>query len=265
MEIMHDPAGHDSLAEIASETLLWEQMQLPYQATRPQTAAKARNPFWRTLGMALIALALGGIARPLLPTVQAEANYRYLEFRRTVTKPDPKLAVPMPKSVPKAYNPLIEADGTVIVPVNTDFGIVVPKVGINAPVIPSVNPADTKGYEDALLKGVAHSSTSFFPDENGAVYLFSHSTSYEWFVKDLNAVFYLLKNLDVNDPVVLIYKGKRYTYRLSEKRIVSPDDVSFLNPIEGKKMLILQTCWPPGSTTQRLLLFADLTDVETLE
>lgn len=230
-----------------------------------KTNSLPSSPFRRSLGIGLLALALGGIARPVLPTVQAEADYRLLELRRTVTVPNPKLAVPLPKSVPHAYNPLIEADGTQIVPVNTEFGIVVPKVGINAPVIPSVNPADTKGYDEALLKGVAHSSTSFFPDENGAVYLFSHSTNYEWFVKDLNAVFYLLKNLQENDPIVILYKNKRYTYRLTEKRIVSPSDVSFLNPIEGKKMLILQTCWPPGSTTERLLLFANLADVETLE
>ena len=49
-------------------------------------------------------------------------------------------------------------------------------------------------------------------------------------------------------------------HRITDKRIVSPKDVSYLVPQTGKKSLILQTCWPPGSTTERLLLFADLVE-----
>ena len=152
----------------------------------------------------------------------------------------------------------MDESGNEIIPSDANFSIIVPKIGINAAVVSAVDPAN---YDEALQKGVAHASTSFFPNENGAVYLFSHSTNYEWFVKDLNAVFYLMKNLESGDLVILIYKGTRYTYTLTEKRVVSPKDVSYMAPIEGKKMLILQTCWPPGSTSERLLVFADLIDI----
>jgi len=96
------------------------------------------------------------------------------------------------------------------------------------------------------------------------VYLFSHSTNYAWFVKDLNAIFYLLKNLHTGDQIVLVYKEKVYTYALREKRVVSPTEVSYLAPVSGTRGLILQTCWPPGSTTERLLLFADLIQEQDL-
>jgi sortase A len=157
-------------------------------------------------------------------------------------------------------DPLKTANGSVIQPVNTDFAIVVPKIGINAPVTAGVNPANPKEYNQVLNTAVAQSSTSFTPDKSGTVYLFSHSTNYDWFVKDLNAVFYLVKNLENGDYIVLFYKGVRYTYRTTEKRIVQPGEISYLVPQSGKKNLILQTCWPPGSTSERLLIFADLVE-----
>jgi sortase A len=157
-------------------------------------------------------------------------------------------------------NPLKTANGSVINPINTEFAIVVPKIGINAPIVEGVDPTNPKEYNRVLNMAVAHSSTSFTPDKSGTVYLFSHSTNYDWFVNDLNAVFYLLKNLEDGDYIVLFYKGVRYTYRLTEKRVVKPSEISYLVPQVGKKNLILQTCWPPGSVAERLLLFADLVE-----
>lgn len=215
------------------------------------------SPIKHTLGIAFLALALGGISPPIIPMITMESSY-YLGKIRQFQKKTVDDKKPLPKSAPVIINPLLAPDGTTITPVDTNFGIVIPKIGINAPVISSVNPDDPKAYTDALKQGVAHASTSFFPDQNGVVYLFSHSTNYEWFIKDLNAIFYLLKNLEQGDTIVLLYKGKTYTYRLREKRITPPTDTSYIKPIEGERTLILQTCWPPGSTTERLLLFADL-------
>lgn len=161
---------------------------------------------------------------------------------------------------PAFFDPLKTADGTLIEPVNKDFSLVIPKIGINASVIPAVNPTKPGEYLPALEQGIAHSSLSYFPDEDGTVYLFSHSTNYEWFVNDLNAVFYLLKNLEEDDLVVLFYKGNSYTYKITGKQVVKPTAVSFLVPQAGARRLILQTCWPPGSTSERLLIFADLVE-----
>lgn len=229
---------------------------------QPQTHLKKVKPFSkkgfnlnRYLAFSLIALSLGGIAGPLTPGLRMEAFYAWkqLSFAR------PPLAR-LPKSVPVVFNPLKTEDGSSIDPASKEFGLVIPKVGINTSVIPAVNPSDPGEYLEALKKGVAHASTSYFPDEDGTVYLFSHSTNYDWFVKDLNAVFYLLKNLTEGDLIVVYYKGRQYTYKLREKRVVKPTDVSYLIPQKGAKTLILQTCWPPGSTSERLLLFADFVE-----
>lgn len=224
----------------------------------------ARFNLSKQLALGLIALSLGGIAGPLTPAMRLEAAYWYQ--RVSVSMHQSKAvanAKSLPKSVPVVFNPLKTEDGASIDPVNTDFSLIVPKVGINTAIIPAVNPTDPKDYGEALKKGVAHASTSYFPDEDGTVYLFSHSTNYDWFVKDLNAVFYLLKNLSEGDLIVVYYKGRQYTYKLREKRVVKPTDVSYLIPQKGTKTLILQTCWPPGSTTERLLLFADFMEEQS--
>lgn len=219
---------------------------------------------WQTIGLGLIALAFGGITHSILPSLKLELAYQIPRAINTITSLVENTKK-LPSSVPMVFNPLIDQEGNLITPINTEFSLIVPKIGVNAPVIPAVDPTNPTIYGDALQEGVAHASTSFFPDENGVVYLFSHSTNYEWFVKDLNAVFYLIKNLEAGDFIVLVYKGTEYTYTLTEKRIVAPTEVSYMSPIQGQKTLILQTCWPPGSTTERLLVFADLLQTRTLE
>lgn len=224
----------------------------------------------------MVALAIGGIAGPLIPRIRLETQYAFTQYIKpsflgqilqkkpdfAKTNTDSRLRENDMKNTmqPAVFSPLKTPDGETIEPVNRDFSIVVPKIGINAAVIPSVNPNKPGEYLKALEQGVAHSSLSYFPDQDGTVYLFSHSTNYDWFVKDMNAVFYLLKNLEKDDNIVIFYKGVAYTYKITGKDVVKPTDVSYMAPQSGTKRLILQTCWPPGSTTERLLIFADLVE-----
>lgn len=211
------------------------------------------------LGLSLLALGLGGFIGPLIPALRLESSYWAQKAIVAIRTPfTARAAIPeLPKSAPVVINPLIAPDGSTITPVNTDFSLIIPKIGVNSPVIANVDPAKPGAYGEALLRGVAQASTSFTPDQNGTTYLFSHSTNYDWFVKDLNAVFYLLKNLEAGDYIALYYKGKQYTYQINQTKVVSPRDISYLVPELGKKSLVLQTCWPPGSVSERLLVFAD--------
>ncbi len=195
----------------------------------------------RVIGAIMLTVAIGGVTLPILPQARLETSYATQQLERKVdmmVKP----TVSLPPSVPLTFTPLIGPDGKEIVPINKDFSIIVPKIGINANIVASVDPLNSKEYTPALQKGVAHAKTSYFPDQDGAVYLFSHSTNYEWFVKDLNAIFYNLKNLDDGDYIVIFYKGKRYTYVYKSREVVAPKDTSYLLPVTGKRQLILQTC-----------------------
>src|SRR5574341_1640672 len=179
---------------------------------QPRIARAARVS--RMVGISLVALALGGMVGPLTPLLRLESAYALKEAKSAIqetTDPAPLL----PASVPVVFNPLVTEDGSSISPINTDFSVIIPKIGVNAAVAENVNPANADEYLEKLKVGVAHAATSFTPDNDGTTYLFSHSTNYDWFVRDLNAVFYLLKNLDQDDLVVVFYKGIRYTYRIT--------------------------------------------------
>jgi LPXTG-site transpeptidase (sortase) family protein len=231
---------------------------LPYSAP---TQTQPRPSHARSIGLGILVMALGGIFATNATRLRLEVAYRSHAAKlavNNITNP----TKPLPPSAPLVFEPLMGADGKEITPVNTEFSIIVPKVGINAPVIATVDPSDSEEYNKILEEGVAHSATSFKPDQDGTVYLFSHSTNYEWFVKDLNAIFYLVKDLLPGDTIVVFYKGVRYTYELKEKRVVKPKEITYLVPEAGKRSLILQTCWPPGSVAERLLLFADLVEAK---
>lgn len=219
-----------------------------------------RKNLAQTIGLGLIALSLGGLVGPLFDTVRLETAFRSMQVKQAIKEYIEPTPIPLPPAVPELVSPLIAPDGTEIMPENDYFALIVPSIGINAGVIPMVNPLEPADYLEALESGVAHSSLSYLPDEDGTVYLFSHSTNYEWFVQDLNAVFYHLKNLSEGNEVVLVYKGKNYTYRVTRKEIVPPDSINYLIPQSGHKSLILQTCWPPGTVDERMLVFADFVE-----
>jgi len=144
----------------------------------------------------------------------------------------------------------------VLVPQDTDFSIVIPKIGANSNIISNVNSADEGEYLNALLKGVAHTLGTAFPGEGGHIFLFAHSTDYFWNIGSNNAIFYLLSKLEKNDEVNLFYKGQRYRYKVVSKQIVDPSQVEYITRKTNKEFLTLQTCWPPGTTLKRQLVFA---------
>ena len=143
-----------------------------------------------------------------------------------------------------------------LVPEDPNFSIVVPKIGANARILPNTDASDENIYLDALNKGVAHTLGTAFPGEGGHIFLFAHSTDYFWRVGTYNAIFYLLNKLEPKDEVNLFYKGQRYVYRVIDKRVVDPSEVTYLTRKTNKEFLTLQTCWPPGTTLKRLLVFA---------
>lgn len=145
----------------------------------------------------------------------------------------------------------------VLVPVDPEYSIVIPKIAANARILPNVNAADENEYLDALQQGVAHAEGTAFPGEKGHIFMFAHSTDYIWNVGNYNAVFYLLYKLEAGDEINIFYKGKRHVYIVTGKRIVDPTQVEYLTKKTSEESLTLQTCWPPGTTIKRLLVFAE--------
>lgn len=147
----------------------------------------------------------------------------------------------------------------ILVPKDTNFSILIPKIGANAKVIPNVDPSNENEFLFALQSGVAHAKGTVFPGMPGNIYLFAHSTDNFWNVGRYNAIFYLLKDLSKGDEIVVFFENIRHNYVVSESKIVDSSDVSQLTKkqsVLNPETLILQTCWPPGTAWKRLLVFA---------
>lgn len=144
-------------------------------------------------------------------------------------------------------------------PVHPQFGIVIPKIGANAAIVPNVDPYDSTIYQQALTKGVAHAKGSVFPGRKGNVFLFSHSSVDFYQALRFNSVFYLLNKLEPGDQIDIYFETKKFIYTVFESKLVDPKDVSYLKEKTNQPMLTLMTCWPPGTTFKRLIIRANLT------
>ncbi len=145
---------------------------------------------------------------------------------------------------------------TEIKPKDLEFGIVIPKIRANAKVVPNIDPFNSSTYQFALTKGVAHAKGSSFPDSDGNVFLFSHSSVNFYEALKYNSIFYLLDKLEKGDQIQIYYKNKEHKYNVYDKKLVDPRDISYLTKNSSNKTLTLMTCWPPGTTFQRLLIIA---------
>ena len=194
------------------------------------------------------------------PLVQAEFHYRIdrvLGVKRTIANVVTSQGSIGEAGGPGSFNNITVAENQ-IVPVSTEFGIVIEKINANAKIIAGVDPGNEREYVSALTKGVAQALGSTPPGQKGNLYLFSHSTDAPWNIVRFNAIFYLLRELDKGDRVIIFYQNKRYDYIVYDKNIATPSDVSYLTNKYDVPVLTMQTCDPPGTLLNRLIIRAKL-------
>lgn len=137
------------------------------------------------------------------------------------------------------------------------FSIYIPKIDAKARIIANVDTGNKDEYDDALSHGVAHAKGTYFPGQGKNIFLFAHSTDSPLNFARFNAVFYLLGKLDKGDRITIYFADKKYTYQVSDKVTVPASDTKWMtNPPVSGEALILQTCYPPGTTWERLLIIA---------
>ncbi|MCX6816972.1 MAG: sortase [Candidatus Beckwithbacteria bacterium] len=188
------------------------------------------------------------------PSVITEARYQQEVKAASTGKPTVGFSGMMVSM--SGFKQLANAD--VVKPLSTQFGLVIPKIFVNVSVTENVNPEDVKAYQSVLKQagGVAHAVGTAVPGENGTVYIFGHSTDATFDVERFNAVFYLLGKLEKGDKIIAYYNNVPYNYIVAEKKVVDPTDISDIIDVTGEERLVLQTCWPPGTTWKRLLIIA---------
>lgn len=265
------------------EHLSGPKLTLPHQEETPHdpnppvhthiltTREKINFVTMRTIGNFLLFFSLYGVAATFGPALYYEGEYRIAQARgvQYTVQSSVETVSALPSSAPSPA-PTIAPDSPgfgsvkaseneqVLVPPDTQFSVVIPKIGATSRVHPNVDPLDENEFLPKLQTGVAHAKGSVFPGMQGNTYLFAHSTDNFWNVGRYNAVFYLLKELKPGDDVVVFFENRRYNYKVDRTEIRDSDDVEFLVESQkpGKEQLIMQTCWPPGTTWKRLFVIA---------
>lgn len=196
------------------------------------------------VGFASIVVGLLLLLAIYWPVLSIELSYRFGKAKTVI--------------VLSKNEPVPATAAFVMRPVDEQFGIVIPKIRANAKIIPNVDPYDSRIYQQALTKGVAHAKGSVFPGRVGNMFIFSHSSVNFFDALRYNSVFYLLDKLENGDEIYVYMNATKYIYRVAEKKLVEPNLVSYLTEKTNDKLLTLMTCWPPGTTFKRLIVRAIL-------
>jgi sortase A len=88
------------------------------------------------------------------------------------------------------------------------------------------------------------------------VYIAGHRVGYPG--TRSNLVFWDLNELEKGNKIFLTdADGTRYTYKVFEKRVISPDTLSIMRTTKGKNIISLQTCTLPDYS-HRLIVQGEL-------
>jgi sortase A len=128
---------------------------------------------------------------------------------------------------------------------NSPTRIVIPKIGVDAPIINGV------AWED-LKQGVGHLPGSANPGERGNLYLAAHNDIF-------GEIFRYLEKLEIGDEYSIYAGEQQYHYVVKEKRIIDPTDVEVMLPTT-EPVATLQTCYPYLVDTHRLVVIGELAE-----
>ncbi len=144
--------------------------------------------------------------------------------------------------------------------------IIVPKIWKNIPLLEVQNKTISWENElnDIFMKelenGIIRYPGSAKPGKEWNSFIFGHSSNLPWMKWEYNDVFAQLDNLVYWDEVIAYYGQEKYTYKIREKKVIKPGDVSILKQEPNKTKITLMTCRPIGTTINRLVVIWELVE-----
>jgi LPXTG-site transpeptidase (sortase) family protein len=142
--------------------------------------------------------------------------------------------------------------------------IVIPKIWKNVPLVDIKNrniewqKELNNIFMKELEKGVVRYPGSALPWKKGSSFIFWHSSNFPWIKWEYNDVFALLDKVTYEDEIVVYYWQEKYVYKIKEKKVIKPGDVSVLESNQKKSEITLMTCWPIWTTINRLIVIWEL-------
>jgi LPXTG-site transpeptidase (sortase) family protein len=133
-----------------------------------------------------------------------------------------------------------------------DARIIIPKIGVNSPII-WLETTDDEAIMEAMPDGVVHYARSAFPGNPGNTVLVGHSSNYWWDPGPENYVFALLDRVENGDEIIIQNENFRYIYQVESSQIKNPDETDYFEQT-GNPVLTIQTSYPAGTSLQRLVV-----------
>lgn len=140
----------------------------------------------------------------------------------------------------------------------TDRGnwIRIPALSLNLP-LATARTLENSDILQALQVGVVRYPNGVEPGAQGVVAVAGHSTGEPWKGR-YRFAFLNARKLQAGDSVFLDHQGVRYTYRVTGQRRIRPQETPLLESAADRAKLTLITCWPLWTTSERLLVDAEL-------
>jgi sortase A len=168
--------------------------------------------------------------------------YQTIETRHFVAERNTEpgaLTVESQSQAPTAANPKYPAAGSPVALLS------IPRVGLSTLVL--------EGAEERELKlGPGHIPGTSLPGDGGNVGVAGHRDTF----------FRPLRHIRKDDTIQLATREQEYHYQVVSTRIVAPEDVEVLHPLE-QETLTLVTCYPfdfVGPAPKRFIVRADCVD-----
>ena len=153
----------------------------------------------------------------------------------------------------------IIVDPTVQTNVGPDSKLIIPKINVEVPIAFGVG-NDYNSQMKAMESGVANFSipgASSVPGQTGNTVIAGHSSNDAFVNGDYKFIFAQNEKLQTGDTIYVNYQGKRYTYSITKKEVVLPEEVNKLVYPTDKPVLTLISCVPLGTALKRLLITAE--------
>jgi LPXTG-site transpeptidase (sortase) family protein len=206
------------------------------------------------VGILLIAISVFGLVFVYIPLGLAEANYEFSRTQLATLIRNSQKQAEQGKSTGKSVTTSLPTEWAVP---DVNYSIYIPKIFAISKVIPNVDAGNVNIYLAALKQGVAEAKGLSHPGEIGTTFLFAHSVGSRVDYARYNAVFYLLDKLTVGDGIEIVYQNKWYKYEITDKEVLDAADTKYLVPQTVSEKLVLQTCYPPGTSWRRLVVVAN--------
>jgi len=149
---------------------------------------------------------------------------------------------------------IVDPNSTVAGP---ESEVIIPKINVEIPVVYDLNTVDEAAIQTALERGVVHMSSTPDPGQKGNSVIVGHSSNNIFNKGKYKFAFVMLNRLEVGDTFFLTKGGVRYAYKIYDKKIVKPTDVSVLGPTDKLATATLVTCDPPGTSLNRLIVVGE--------